>query len=67
MRFASLLLILLGVIGTVLGLVTFVEHLRSATERPFWLETYGGPGPIMAGVALLLVGLYLRSTSRSEQ
>jgi hypothetical protein len=52
------LLGLLGIAGMVFGILTIVRHSRAI---PFTYENYGGPGPLLAGLILLLGSLYLRS------
>jgi uncharacterized membrane protein HdeD (DUF308 family) len=53
------LLALFGLAGIVAGVLTM---MRGSEHAPFSYENYGGPGPIIAGVILLAVGLYLLST-----
>jgi hypothetical protein len=50
------LLALLGLAGIVSGVLTVV---RGAGAVPFTYENYGGPGPIIGGLLLLSVSLYL--------
>jgi hypothetical protein len=66
MRTLSLLVIALGLIGLVLDIVTFVTVARAADTAPFSLENYGGPGPILGALFLILGGLYLFSSTRRE-
>jgi hypothetical protein len=67
MRTLSFVLIALGVIGLVMGTITFVTVARAATTAPFSMENYGGPGPILGALILLLGGMYLfRSTRRAD-
>ena len=66
MRTLSLLVIALGLIGLVLDIVTFVSVARAAGTAPFSLENYGGPGPILGALFLILGGLYLFSSTRRE-
>jgi hypothetical protein len=66
MRRLSLLLIGLGVIGLALDGFTFVTTLRDPAAVRFSLEHYGGPGPILGALILLLGGLYLFTSSRRE-
>ncbi len=61
MRNLFALLALLGVAGIVLGALTIVTHSTGPGGVPFTHETYGGPGPIIAGLALLAGALYLWS------
>ena len=62
MRTLFLLLALIGVGGIALGTLIIV---RSASGQagilPFSFENTGGPGPILAGVILILGSFYLRS------
>jgi len=66
MRTLSLVLIALGVIGLVMGTITFVTAARAATTAPFSMENYGGPGPILGALILLLGGMYLFMSTRRE-
>jgi hypothetical protein len=66
MRILSLLLIGLGVIGLILGTITFIGNMRAPGMAPFSMENYGGPGPILGALFLLLGGLYLFSSFRRE-
>lgn len=52
------LLALLGFAGIVSGALTII---RGAGNAPFSHENYGGPGPIIGGLLLLSVSLYLLS------
>ena len=61
MRNLFALLALLGVAGIVLGAVTMVQGAAGPHGVPFHHETYGGPGPIIAGLGMLFAALYLRS------
>lgn len=49
---------LIGLAGLVSGVLTIV---RGAGDVPFSYENYGGPGPIIGGLVLLTVSLYLLS------
>jgi hypothetical protein len=51
-------LVLLGVAGIVAGTLTIIRGIENA---PFAYETYGGPGPMIGGLLLLSIGLYLLS------
>ncbi|HEY7635702.1 MAG TPA: hypothetical protein VH763_09165 [Gemmatimonadales bacterium] len=64
MRNLFALLGLLGIVGIVSGIVII---LRGSQGTPFTYESYGGPGPILAGVILLLGSLYLRSIWQSKE
>ena len=61
MRALFALLVLLGVAGIVLGILTIVRGMSGPTGQPFSFENYGGPGPIIAGLIVLAASLYLRS------
>ena len=56
MRLLFALLALVGLSGVVLGVITMI---RGAGHAPFRFENYGGPGPMIAGVLLIAVSLYL--------
>lgn len=58
MRALLALLALFGLAGIVLGVITIIHGLR---QEAFSSENYGGPGPIIGGVVLLAVSLYLLS------
>ncbi len=66
MRNLFALLALLGVAGIVLGVLTMVRGAAAPHGAPFHLESYGGPGPIIAGLAMLFAGWYLRSAWRDR-
>ncbi|MGH7528280.1 MAG: hypothetical protein ACREMX_16425 [Gemmatimonadales bacterium] len=61
MRNLFALLIVLGVAGIALGVLTILRHAQGPAGIPFQFENYGGPGPIIAGLVLVAGGLYLRS------
>lgn len=61
MRNLFALLALLGLAGIGFGAFTIVRHSTGPGGMPFSHETYGGPGPIIAGLALIAGALYLRS------
>jgi hypothetical protein len=50
------LLALLGVAGIVFGIIIMIQGAQS---EPFSFENYGGPGPIIGGLLLTAVSLYL--------
>jgi hypothetical protein len=56
MRLLFALLALVGLSGVALGILTMI---RGAGHVPFQFENYGGPGPLIGGVLLMAVGLYL--------
>jgi hypothetical protein len=66
MRKVAILLIALGFTGLVLGLLVVIRVARDPGAVPFSVENYGGPGPIVGALLLLLVGLYLFSSARRE-
>jgi hypothetical protein len=66
MRRIAILLIALGLAGLVLGLFIVIQVARAPATAPFSVENYGGPGPIVGALVLLLVGLYLFSSARRE-
>jgi hypothetical protein len=62
------LLALIGLAGVVFGIITMIQGTQG---EPFSFENYGGPGPIIGGLLLTAVSLYLflnwpRFTSSSE-
>jgi hypothetical protein len=61
MRALFALLGLVGVAGIVIGVLTIVQGLRDPNGVPFGFETYGGPGPIIAGLIVVATSLYLLS------
>ena len=50
------LLALLGLAGIVFGIIIMIQGAQS---EPFSFENYGGPGPIIGGLLLTAVSLYL--------
>lgn len=66
MRKLAGLLIVLGLAGLVLGGIVVVRVARASGTAPFSLENYGGPGPMLGALVLLLGGLYLFSSARRE-
>jgi hypothetical protein len=62
MRALFALLALLGVGGIALGVLTIVRGASGPGGIPFDFENYGGPGPIIAGVLVLAVSVYLLSS-----
>jgi hypothetical protein len=61
MRALFALLALLGVAGIVFGVLTIIRGTSGPDGVPFRFENYGGPGPIIAGLIILAVSLYLLS------
>lgn len=66
MRNLFALLALLGVVGIVLGVLTIVRGAAAVHGVPFQYENYGGPGAIIAGLAMVVASLYLRSASQGR-
>jgi hypothetical protein len=66
MRTYGRLLVLFGLAGLVLGVVTMFRNAANPMLPPFWLENHGGPGPILGAILLIFGGLYLASRSASE-
>jgi hypothetical protein len=62
MRLILALLGLLGLAGIVVGVLIIIRHASGPNGVPFTFENYGGPGPLIAGVIVLAVSLYLMST-----
>jgi hypothetical protein len=50
------LLALLGFGGIVFGVIIIIKGTQG---EPFSFENYGGPGPIIGGLLLMAVSLYL--------
>ena len=50
------LLALLGLAGIVFGVIIMIQ---GGQAEPFSFENYGGPGPIIGGLLLTAVSLYL--------
>ena len=68
MRNLFLLLALIGLAGIVLGTLTILHPFPGQTgPLPFTFENHGGPGPILAGVMMILASLYLRSIWRRRE
>ena len=59
MRALFALLALSGVGGIAFGVLTIIGGTRAGV--PFSYENYGGPGPIIGGLVLVAVDLYLLS------
>lgn len=62
MRHVFLLLAVLGMVGIALGALSVVRGAAGPHGVPFGFENYGGPGSIIAGLMLVAVSLYLRSS-----
>lgn len=67
MRALFLLLALLGLGGIALGVLTILRSAGGPDGVPFSFENYGGPGPIIAGLVVLAVSLYLYSVWASRE
>jgi hypothetical protein len=61
MRLLAMVLVLLGVVGVVFGVLTLMQGTQGINGQPFTFENYGGPGTIIAGLMMILGGLYLSS------
>ena len=61
MRILLALLALLGVVGIGFGVYIIVGSSRGPHGVPFAYEGYGGPGPMLAGLVLVLGAGYLLS------
>lgn len=66
MRKIAILLIALGLAGLILGIVDALRATLAPGAVPFSIENYGGPGPILGALVLVLGGLYLFSSARRE-
>jgi hypothetical protein len=66
MRKLAGLLIVLGLASLVLSGIVIVRVARASGTAPFSFENYGGPGPMLGALVLLLGGLYLFSSARRE-
>lgn len=66
MRALFALLALLGVAGIVIGVLTILRGAQGPNGLPFRFESYGGPGPIIAGLIVLATSLYLLSIWKSK-
>jgi hypothetical protein len=62
MRALFALLALLGVAGIVIGVLIILRATNGPDGVPFRFESYGGPGPIIAGLIVVATSLYLLST-----
>jgi hypothetical protein len=66
MRALFALLALVGIAGIAIGILTIIRGMSGPGAVPFSYETYGGPGPLIAGVVVLAVSLYLRSIWKAD-
>jgi hypothetical protein len=67
MRVLLALLVLLGLAGIALGVLTIIQGTSGPGGVPFRFENYGGPGPIIAGLIVVATSLYLLSFWRRRQ
>ena len=67
MRNLFLLLAALGLVGIGFGVLDVIRGASGPHGVPFSYENYGGPGPMLAGLILLLGSLYLRSVWRERR
>jgi hypothetical protein len=67
MRNLFLLLAALGLVGIGFGVLDVIRGTSGPHGVPFSYENYGGPGPMLAGLILLLGSLYLRSVWRERR
>jgi len=66
MRVLFAVLVLLGLAGIVIGVLTIIRGMHGPSGQPFGYENYGGPGPIIAGLVVLAASLYLSSIWKSR-
>jgi hypothetical protein len=66
MRVLFAVLALLGLAGIVIGVLTIIRGMQGPSGQPFGYESYGGPGPIIAGLVVLAASLYLGSIWKSR-
>jgi hypothetical protein len=66
MRKVAILLIVAGLAGLALGSIAIVRTATDPGAASFSHENYGGPGPIIGALLLLLGGVYLFSSARRE-
>jgi hypothetical protein len=67
MRNLFLLTGALGLVGIAFGVLDVIRGTSGPHGVPFSYENYGGPGPMLAGLILLLGSLYLRSVWRERR
>jgi hypothetical protein len=67
MRALFALVVLLGLAGIALGVLTIIRGTGGPGGVPFRFENYGGPGPIIAGVIVVATSLYLLSVWRRRE
>jgi hypothetical protein len=61
MRALFAILALMGVAGIVIGVLIILRGMNGPEGVPFHFESYGGPGPIIAGLIVVATSLYLLS------
>lgn len=66
MRALFALLALIGIAGIAIGVLTIIRGMSGPGGQPFSYESYGGPGPLIAGVVVLAASLYLRSIWKAD-
>lgn len=59
MRLLALALAVLGIVGIVIGILIMVRGGSAPGSAGFSHESYGGPGPLIAGLIALAAGGYL--------
>ena len=62
MRALFALMALLGFAGIVIGVLIIIRNSSGPNGVAFSLENYGGPGPLIAGLVVLAVSVYLLSS-----
>jgi hypothetical protein len=67
MRNLFLLFALLGLVGIAFGALDVIRGAGGPHGVAFTYENYGGPGPMLAGLILLVASLYLRSVWRERR
>jgi hypothetical protein len=67
MRALLALVLLLGLAGIALGVLTIIRGTSGPGAVPFQFENYGGPGPMIAGVVVVATSLYLMSFWRRRE
>lgn len=67
MRLLALFLVLIGVAGIAFGVLDIIGGMSGTHSNPFWYETYGGPGPIIAGLILVFGGIALAGAMKRQR
>ena len=65
MRPLLAILALLGIAGIVFGVLIMIRGANG--HAAFNYENYGGPGPIIAGLIVLVASWYLRSSWKTRE